>query len=444
MQNAFNVFTVTATDLSGRTGTASVSTTEDSVSNTLVIGTLPATVNAASIALTGSTKPHSDLTVTGGASTLTGSADVAGAWGFFVPLTQDSVNVLDVTSVDALGNSATGSVTIVEDSTAPVVTLSVSNHSTYSLSATVAGTTEPFANVSVTGGSGSVSTVADGSGMFSTIVELVPATANALTVTATDAAGNSGSANVTVTHDPVVITLSLDQSGTVVTNVPTFAVTGVSKAGAAFQIDGGAATVTGTVDVSGSLSATVPLTPNSTNAILVTVTDATSATATGSVTVVHDDVAPAISFGAYPTLTNAANLTVTGSTDPLAVLTATDLSGTTLTGSADALGDFSMTLPLVPNATNAFSFTSADAAGNVGTGSIFGIVQDSNAPVQSALSFTSSLVSTVLVTNYSLTTDESSLASVFVGTGSNVDATLVWSGSTTGMTHTGTIVGLTE
>lgn len=443
-QNAVNSFTVTATDLASRTGTASVSVTEDSVANTLVIGTPPATVNAVSIALTGSTKPSSELTVTGGAATLTGTADIAGNWGFLVALNANSANVLDVTSVDVLGNTATGSVTIVEDSIAPTIALTTADHTTYATTVPVSGTTEAFAVVTVTGGSGSVTTVADGSGSFVANVDLVVGTANALSLTATDAAGNVGIVTVTITQDPVVVFLNLDQSGSYVTNLATFAVTGTAKAGAAFQIDGGAATVTGTVDGSGVLSAVVALNPNALGVIDVTVTDATLSTATGSFAVTHDDVAPTISFGAVPSLTNAVNLTVTGSTDAFAALTATDLSGTTYSGASDSVGDFSMTLPLILNSNNAFNFTSTDAAGNVGSGTVFGIMQDSNAPVQSALSFTSAVLAASATATYSLTTDETATVTVSVGTGSNVDATLVWTGSTIGFSHTGTVVGLAQ
>ncbi len=359
-------------------------------------------------------------------------------------LNQNATNVLEVESTDLLGNVATGSVTFVEDSVAPVVMLSTVDHATYSLSVTVAGTTEPFATVTIVGGSGSVTTVADSSGNFSALVDLVADNANALVVTATDAAGNFGSANVTVTHDSVVVSLSLDQSGTVTTNQPTFAITGTSKPGASFQITGGASVSSGTVDGSGALSSTVALTANASNALLVTVTDQTLATAIGTVTVVHDDVAPTISFGSYPTLTNQLSLTVTGSTDPLSDIVATDLSGATFSGSSDAFGDFSMTLPLAVNSNNAFSFSVTDAAGNVGTGSVFGIIQDSNAPVQSGLSFASSIVSGVVLSTYSLSTDESSLATVFIGTASNVALSLVWSGSTLGFSHSGTVVGLSQ
>lgn len=444
VQNATNTFTVTATDLASRTGTASVSTVEDSVANGLVISTLPTTVNAVALALTGTTKPNASLSVTGGAASLTGSADIAGVWGFLVPLTANSANVLDVTSTDALGNVATGSVTIVEDSIAPVVTLSTVDHTTYALTVPVAGNTEPFAVVTVTGGSGSVTTVADASGSFVASVDLVPATANVLSLTATDAAGNVGLATVTITHDPVVVFLSLNQSGSFVTNAATFALTGTAKPNADFQVTGGAATVTGSVDASGSFATVVTLNANSINVLDVTVTDATTATATGSVTVVHDGIAPTIAFGATPTLTNALLVTVTGSTDANAVLTATDLSGSTLTGSADASGSFVMTLPLIADSNNAFVFTSTDAAGNVGTGSVFGILQDSLAPVQSALSFTSATLSTTATATYSLTTNEAAQVTVLVGTGANVDATLVSTGTTIGLSHSGTVVGLAQ
>jgi hypothetical protein len=443
VQNATNVFSVTATDLSGRTGTASVSTVEDSVANTLLVSTLPVTVNAANLTVTGTTKPNASVTASGGAATLTGVSDSLGVWNFSVPLVQDSVNNLVFTSVDALGNTASGTLAITEDSINPVVTLSTASSTTYALTVPVAGTTEPFATVTVTGGSGSATVVADALGAFSANVDLNPGIANALTITATDAAGNFGTANVTVTHDSVVVFLNLSQSGSYVTAAGNFTVSGGTKPGISVSVSGGAATLTGVSDGSGAFSFSVPLNLNAANTLTVTATDATLTNATGSVTVTHDSIAPAIVFGAVPAATNALTLTVTGTTDPNAVLSIVGLSGSSFTGSADVLGNFSVTFPLVANAVNPFDFTATDAAGNSGTGSV-SVTQDANAPAISLFAVTSAVLGGSATASYSFSTNEASTGTLYVGTGANVAATLIATVSTFGLSHTGTVLGLSQ
>lgn len=151
--NTVNILTVTATDPAGNTGSSSVSITQDSTPNTLVISTLPQTLNADNITLTGSTKPNSTLDITGGAVTATGTADGMGLYSIVVSLTQDASNTLLVTSTDIVANVSTGSILIVEDSTAPVTTIATPAQTTQNTTITLTGTTEAFASLVITGGS---------------------------------------------------------------------------------------------------------------------------------------------------------------------------------------------------------------------------------------------------------------------------------------------------
>lgn len=285
--------------------------------------------------------------------------------------------------------------------------------------------------------------VADGSGSFSASVALTPASANVLTITATDAAGNTGTNGVTITHDPVVVFVNLSQSGSYVTSGANFILSGTTKPNISVDVTGGALTLTGTSDGSGAFAFTVPLSANAVNMLQLTATDATLTQATGSVTVTQDSINPTLTFLAIPTFVNSANLTVTGSTEANATLSITNLSGSTFTGSSDMAGNFTVTLPLVVNSLNTFTFTATDAAGNIGTGSV-STTQDGNAPTQSAVTVTSSVLGATATASYTFTTNETATGTLYIGTGSNVAVTLVSTNSTFGLSHTGTVLGLAQ
>ncbi len=84
-----------------------------------VISTSPQTVNSANISIVGTAEASATVTISGGATTVTGTAS-GGNFTIVVPLTQDATNTLFVTATDSQNyTSATSSVVIVEDSTAP-------------------------------------------------------------------------------------------------------------------------------------------------------------------------------------------------------------------------------------------------------------------------------------------------------------------------------------
>lgn len=132
-----------------------------------------------------------------------------------------------VRQTDAAGNvsgSATNATPIVEDSTNPAAPMALdlamasdsgvsnSDNITNIQNVTISGTSEANARVQLFIGGNPVGAVvtADGTGVFSTTLTLLPNQLNAITAVATDVAGNTGvaSAALNVTHDNVGPTIT--------------------------------------------------------------------------------------------------------------------------------------------------------------------------------------------------------------------------------------------
>lgn len=439
--NTANTLTVTATDIAGNTGSSSVVITEDSTPNSLVISTPAQTLNADSLTITGSTKPNSSIDITGGIATATGMADGLGFYSLTVDLVQDATNTLMVTSIDIVNNVSTGSLVIVEDSTAPITIIGTPSQTTYNPIVTLTGTTEALATVVVTGGSGTASTVADAFGDWILPVSLNPSAANTLVATATDLAGNTGSASVTITHDSVPIFLTMNVPDQTV-HAATFTFTGTTKSGATvmFQVNTGSVTSI-TAPASGDFTGTVNLTPDTANTVYVVAEDATLTVATGSFVITEDSTAPTLVFSSPSGTTTALASTLLQGTTEANAQISVDNNGTITLGSATATGTFSLIVPLNPNVLNTFDVTATDAVGNIGTGT-WTIIQDSIGPVISGLSVTPTLIGPNMIANYAFATDENSTGVLSIGTGANVPATIVASGTTAGTTHVSMIPGL--
>lgn len=439
--NTINTLVVTATDVAGNIGTGSVDITEDSTPNTLVISTQSQTINANSLTVTGSTKPNSLIHITGGLTTATGSADGIGIYSVLVNLAQDATNTLLVTSTDVVLNDSTGSIVVVEDSTAPVTVISTQSQTTYNPIITLSGTTEAFANVTVTGGSLPASTVASASGIWTTPVSLNLSSLNTLVVTATDLAGNSGSASVNITHDATPIFLNMNVPNQTV-HASNFTFTGATKSGATvmFQVNTGSVT-TITAPLSGNFTGTVSLLSDTINTVYVVAQDATLTIATGSFVITEDSTSPVLSFvnpsGATSALTS---VLLQGTTEANASLSVNN-SGVIVVGNATATGVFALSIPLNANVLNTLNVTATDAVGNIGTGT-WTVIQDSLGPVISGLSVSPTVLGPTMAANYTFTTNENSTGTFLIGTGANVALTTVASGSTFGTTHTSLVSGL--
>ena len=198
LAEGLNAIRADARDAAGNTATTSISVTLDVTPPELSLGSPSdgAITNNRNVLVSGITEPGATLTVDGAAV----SVGPTGAFGTTVALA-DGPHVFTVIATDPAGNAVRATPSVTVDTVAPPITIATpTSGSTVTVpTVTVAGTTEPGARVVVNG----YSVIASTSGAFSIRLALLSG-ANAITVTATDEAGNTGSDSVSVTYtDPV-------------------------------------------------------------------------------------------------------------------------------------------------------------------------------------------------------------------------------------------------
>ena len=309
------------------------------------------------ITVTGSFTGTAPVTVTvnGVTATLSGSSYTAS-----VALVEGP-NTLTATATNS-GGSASASVTVVRDSTPPGVTFTSppDGSVTAETSVLVTGTVtdaSPITSFTLNG-----QTVALTNGAFSTTVSLAVG-ANPLTASATDAAGNTGSASITVSRALVpTIAISSPANGLLTRNAP-LTVTGTftGTAPVAITANGVTAGLSGT-----SYSAPVALSEGA-NTLTATATNAVGS-ASASVSVTLDTTPPVVAITSPPdgTLTAAASVTVTGTVTDASPISAFTVNGNPVTLSA---GAFTTTVSLL-SGPNPIVAQATDAAGNTGSAGI--------------------------------------------------------------------------
>jgi uncharacterized protein YfaP (DUF2135 family) len=253
---------VQAADLAGNVGTTTWTFTVDTSAPALDI-TSPISglaTSASSVTLTGVTEPGAAVTVAGQSVFVDGT----GSFSADVSLLAGE-NAIDVSATDAVGNSATTTVTVIQDATAPAISQlrsSVGVLTSENL-AVLSGVVDEPSSLTVAG----IPAMVHADGSFDVPVPLVEGT-NAISVVATDAAGNQGSTSLTIVRDssPPVVTLDTLPSET---SSATVTVSGTVEAGIGFvTVNGQPVAVSG-----GSFSQDVVLSLGP-NEIFVEATDA--------------------------------------------------------------------------------------------------------------------------------------------------------------------------
>jgi|GEM_PF-600120 len=153
------------------------------------------------------------VTVNGGApaaATLSGNN-----WSFTVAGLAAGANAITVTAADFSENVSTASIDITFDATSPTLAMAPVATPTHQPSQAISGTVETGATVTVTtGGITSPATVAGATWSF--VVTGLAAGDNGITVTATDAAGNSSTATAIITYsNTYTITAESGARGTI-------------------------------------------------------------------------------------------------------------------------------------------------------------------------------------------------------------------------------------
>jgi hypothetical protein len=248
LQAGANVVTVTARDAAGNMGTATLTVTYDPTAPTVSITAPTAgaayTTNISPLTLGGTAGDNIGVTQVSWASDRGGSGTAAGtmSWSAAGIALQPGVNVLTVTARDAAGNTGTAILTVTytaPDTVSPTVSITAPTagptYATNISPLTLGGTAGD--NVGVTQVSWSSNRGGSGTALGTTSwsapgIALQPG-ANALTVTARDAAGNTGTATLTVTYDLIAPTVSITApaAGATVSGTTTITATALDNIG---------------------------------------------------------------------------------------------------------------------------------------------------------------------------------------------------------------------
>jgi Glucodextranase, domain B len=378
LQEGVNTIRAVATDPAGNTASASVTVTLDTIPPPLTL-TSPAAgyTNRSAVVVSGSTEAGATVTVDGAPVSVGGS----GAFTTTLTLT-DGSHTLVVVATDGAGNQATTSVAVIVDSTpeSVAITSPVTGSSVSTPSIVVTGTAEIGSTLVVNGYPVALGT----GGAFSVELPLAEGL-NTITATATDPAGNTASASVTVTLDTVPPPLNLSSPTAGYANRSDVAVSGSTEPGATVTVDGTPVTVTG----AGTFTTTLTLS-DGTHTIVAVATDAAGNTATVSVQVTVDTAPETLAITSPTTgaTVSTSDVVVTG--------TAEVGSTVVVNGYAVALssaGTFSIELPLTPGL-NTITATATDPAGNQATKTVQVTYND---PVPGAQASINSLNTTSLI-----------------------------------------------
>jgi len=317
--------------------------------------------NPLSIAATAAPAPNaagwnnSDVTVTFACAGGAGGSDSCP--GIVRVTTEGSAQTIQGTTTDGSGNNATTSLTVNLDKTAPVLNItSPANGAVVSTPViTVTGTvTDALSGVATFTCNGQTASLTGSA--FSCNLSLVPGT-NAITVQATDVAGNTATSNLKVTYS--VSTLAISAAPSPAPNAAGWNNTDVTLA---FSCSGGLAPVVCPPSV-------VISNEGGNQVISRTATDAAGSTATASVTLKIDKTAPTLIIGspASAATVTTPQIAVTGTaTDALSGVAKVTCNGVAavLTGPS-----FSCNLTLAAG-TNTIAVQATDVAGNTASSNL--------------------------------------------------------------------------
>jgi Ca2+-binding RTX toxin-like protein len=298
-------------------------------------------------------------------------------------LTNGTTYTLTARLTDQSGNQSavsTNSFTVTEDTTAPAVTESLvsdtgsSSSDKITSNPALTGSGDPNVVVTLNEGSTILATAtANASGAWSFTPTGLSDGPHTIVASETDAAGNTGTASLTFTLDTTPPLVSITSTGGL-TNHPTQTVSGtvdVTDVGTLVTLyDGTTALGTATVESNGSWSKSITLTGDGTHTLTAQDTDPAGNTGTSNaITFTLDTTAP-VPVITSEVLSKSGAVKLTGTTgeanDSISVYDDTTLLGTTTTASN---GTWSFTTGKVSNVVHTYTATATDVAGNVGHGS---------------------------------------------------------------------------
>ena len=368
--------TATATDAAGNQNAASVTVKVDRTKPAVKI-TFPANgafIKGATTEVKGTLTDASPALVTvNDAPALvndgTFTASVNGA---------DGVVIVKATAVDAANNASTDTITLTFDATAPMFEIEPTTP-TNKATGRITGTINDISPVTLK--IGDVAVPVSAAGAFAYDAPLAAEGSNAFVLTATDAAGNIATENVTVIRDTAKPALEVvsPTEALVIANLPVV-VRGTASDATALEItvDGAEATITGE-----AWEASFEELTEGTHAFTVVATDAAGNTTTVTRNVTLDLAAPAVTIIApvAGTFTNQASVTITGTVTDLTLrsISAGGVAGTFTSGTG---GVYDYRIENVPleEGDNSIIVLATDAGGRTGQAELT-ITRDATPPV---------------------------------------------------------------
>ena len=389
-----------------------------------------ASEKGAGIVVTGTAEAGSAVAVTWGAASKSATA-TGGVWSVTFAsgeVPADNVaSTISATVTDTAGNAGVAATrTVLIDSTGPSATITTVagdnaiNAAEATTGVTVTGTTEANAKVALSVGAGNIrSLTANGSGAWSyqltaADIKAMGQGSETLSVTATDAAGNSGTAatqGITIdTTAPVLTAFSITDAsdsgikGDGRSNVAAPTITFTAEAGATLAIDSGSgvyvAAGTGTGSVQ-TLTKPSPFVTDGTYVINLKATDGagnitvrtasynydSSAPSAPTISGIADNVGSIQGNLANNARTDDTQLVISGTAEAYSTVTVYNGVAALGTAAANASGNWTYTTPTLTNATAyVFSAKATDAAGNQGAASVTSTVTiDTTPPVAPAV-----------------------------------------------------------
>lgn len=321
-----------------------------------------ATLDANGTIVTGSGEAGATVTVRDADGAVLGTATVGAQGDYAITLAtvQGNSETLSVTQADAAGNVSPAATLVAPDLAAPLAPTGIVAGDGTSIS----GSGEVGATVTIRSPVGAViaTAVVGADGTYAAVLTPAQVDGEVLTVRQADAAGNV-SPTATATAPDVVLDDAPD-APTATVAADGSAVTGVAVAGAAITLYDADGTIIGTGVAGADGSYSVTLTPARIDGEAIGVTQAD---ADGDVSPPALAIAPDLTAPEAPVATlDPTGAVVTGSGEAGAAITVRAADGTVLgTTTANANGDYAVTLTTVQDAGGTISVTQADAAGNV-------------------------------------------------------------------------------
>jgi YD repeat-containing protein len=355
-----NTITISATDGAGNTSSVVRTVYKDSIppSISLTQPTQGFVTAQSSVTVQGLVSDSTAVTVT--ANGIPVSVGTGGAFSSAVSLTEGR-NTITVVATDAAGNSSTVTRTVIKDSTPPALTVSspADGSVTNQPSTTVSGTVLDSTTVALT--INGVSTAIGSNGTFSSSLALIEGT-NAITLVATDAAGNKTTVvrNVRLDTAPPQLVVTAPQNNSITNQKPIIVSGTVSDVTTvSLTINGNAVSV-----VNGTFSTSYTLTEGL-NTFIIIATDAAGNSSSQTRSVRLDTTPPTLTITSPVNgiTTNQLNVTITGtvadSTDVVITINGTPVQ---VGGNGAFTGQVTLSEGL-----NSFTVVATDAAGNSST-----------------------------------------------------------------------------